>query len=119
MHSSRRHQRPTGIYEVNMTPLIDVSLVLVVILMVAQPMACQSSIRVATAATAGRAAKEVTRADRIEITVMPGGEVRVNRYVVPRDGLASALRPLLASSATRLVVVRCEDGVTHGEFVGV
>jgi biopolymer transport protein ExbD len=39
-----------GIYEPNMTPLIDVSLVLVVILMVATPLALQSSIGVSRAA---------------------------------------------------------------------
>ena len=102
-----------------MTPLIDVSLVLVVILMVATPMAFQSSIRVSTAATAGRKAQEVTRTDRVEITVLPNGELRVNRTVIPRASLQSTLGPLLAASTTRLVVVRCEDGVTHGDFVGV
>jgi biopolymer transport protein ExbD len=39
--------------------------------------------------------------------------------VVARDALAGALTPLLAASATRIVVVRCEDGVSHGAFVTV
>ena len=119
MRAPRRRPRETGIYDVNMTPLIDVSLVLVVILMVATPMAFQSSIRVSTAATAGRTAQEATRTDRIEITVLPQGELRVNRNVIPRASLAGTLAPLLAASTTRLVVVRCEDSVTHGDFVGV
>ena len=42
-------RRQTGIFEPNMTPLIDVSLVLVVILMVATPMAFQSAIWYAAA----------------------------------------------------------------------
>ena len=40
-HSDRRTDK--GIYETNLTPLIDVSLVLVVILLVATPLAFQSS----------------------------------------------------------------------------
>ena len=49
MSRSRRARGAEGIFEVNMTPLIDVSLVLVVILMVATPLALQSSIALGTA----------------------------------------------------------------------
>ena len=114
---TRRRGSGEGIYEPNMTPLIDVSLVLVVILMVATPMAFQSSIAVNAATSSGRAAAERARTERIELEVRTDGNVLVNQAVVPRDRLAAALRPLLESSATRLVVVRCDAGVTHGAFV--
>jgi biopolymer transport protein ExbD len=108
-----------GIHEPNMTPLIDVSLVLVVILMVATPMAFQSSIAVQRAAQAARAAAEQARTERIEIDVVSEFEVLVNRQRVPRQALGAVLRPMLEASATRQVVVRCDDAVTHGSFVGV
>jgi biopolymer transport protein TolR len=112
----RQHE---GIYEPNMTPLIDVSLVLVVILMVATPLAFQSSIAVQRAAKAGRKAALVTKSERVEITVLTTGTVVVNRNEIPRASLAPLLKPLLDASATKVVVVRCEDGVSHGAFVGV
>lgn len=108
-----------GIYEPNMTPLIDVSLVLVVILMVATPLAFQSGIAVNAAAKSGRAAKEKTRLERIELTLLPDGRVQVNRDVVERATLRVALEPLLAQSSNGLVVVRCDDGLPHGDFVSV
>ncbi len=108
-----------GIYEPNMTPLIDVSLVLVVILMVATPLAFQSSLAVHTAASSGKKAAEAARTERIELTVHADGTVGVNRMVVPREALALTLKPLLEHSATRTVVVRCDHEVTHGMFVGV
>lgn len=117
-----RRGRPAngdGIYEPNMTPLIDVSLVLVVILMVATPLAFQSGIAVNSAAAGGRAAKEKARMERVELTVLPDGRVRVNRDVVERKALGAALRPLLAQSASGLVVVRCDDAIPHGDFVSV
>ena len=44
MHTrDEAHGKIDGIHEVNMTPLIDVALVLVIILMVATPLAFQSS----------------------------------------------------------------------------
>ena len=58
MPSFSRRPVEAGIHEPNMTPLIDVSLVLVVILMVATPMAFQSGIAVQSANRSGRRAPE-------------------------------------------------------------
>src|SRR5690349_22833719 len=98
MRPTRRPNDP-GIHEPNLTPLIDVSLVLVVILMVATPMAFQSGIAVQTAGAAGRAAAVQAHDDRIEITVLASGRVRVNRAEIALDQLETTLRPLLATSA--------------------
>lgn len=112
-----RHEE--GIFEPNMTPLIDVSLVLVVILMVATPLAFQSSIAVQKAAQTGQAAKYSAHSERVEITILSSDVVVVNRSQVPRSSLVALLKPLLDASATKLVVVRCEDAVPHGAFVAV
>jgi biopolymer transport protein ExbD len=119
----RRRKRgagaPDGIHDVNMTPLIDVSLVLVVILMVATPMAFQSSIAVQRAAKSGQKAERVAQAERIEIMIVSADSVTVNRAPVPRNRIEGTLRSLLERSATRTVVVRCADAVSHGTFVDI
>jgi biopolymer transport protein ExbD len=102
-----------------MTPLIDVSLVLVVILMVATPLTLQSGIAVNGAARSGRSAAHVRKIERIELSVRDDGTVDVNHRVVQRDSLAAALAPLLADSPTGSVVVQCGDHVAHGTFVSV
>jgi biopolymer transport protein ExbD len=107
------------IHDVNMTPLIDVSLVLVVILMVAMPLAFQSSIAVRQASASGRKAQVESKAERIEIEIRDNDLLVVNRTGVPRELLAEHLGPLLAQSSTRRVIVRCAPGVVHGVFVGV
>jgi biopolymer transport protein ExbD len=112
-----RHEE--GIFEPNMTPLIDVSLVLVVILMIATPLAFQSSIAVQRAAQEGRRAAIIADTERIEITILTPETVVVNRNQIPRSGLTQQLRPLLDASGTKVVVIRCENGVSHGAFVGV
>jgi biopolymer transport protein ExbD len=114
----KRGRIAEGIFEVNMTPLIDVSLVLVVILMVATPMAFQSSIGVRSAAATGKAA-QASRAEWIEITIVAEDSMRVNRSLVSRASLESTVRSLLATSPTRQVVVRCAERVSHGTFVSV
>lgn len=119
MIRSRRARGAEGIFEVNMTPLIDVSLVLVVILMVATPLTLQSSIALGTARSAGRTGVSAPQLERIEIVVLSDENVRVGPDVVPRAELARVLSPLLESSSTREVVVRCADGVSYGAFVNV
>lgn len=108
-----------GIYEPNMTPLIDVSLVLVVILMVATPLAFQSAVAVRTAASSGRASAARTDADRIEVNVAADGALAVDRAPVMRDSLEGAIRRRLGGSRSRMVVVHCDPTVTHGLMVGV
>ncbi len=108
-----------SIHDVNLTPLIDVSLVLVVILMVAMPLAFQSSIAVRQASASGRKAPVESEAERIEIEIPDNELVVVNRTELPREMLAEQLGPLLAQSSTGRVIVRCAPGVAHGIFVGV
>jgi len=112
-----RHEE--GIFEPNMTPLIDVSLVLVVILMVATPLAFQSSIAVQRAAQAARKAAIIADAERIEITIVSQETVLVNKNEIPRESLPALLKPLLEASPSKVVVVRCADNVPHGSFVSV
>lgn len=108
-----------GINEPNMTPLIDVSLVLVVILMVATPLAFQSSIALRSAAASGQKARQQAPTDRIELAIHADGTIGINRMVVPREALTVTLKPLIAQSSTGFVVVRCDDGVAHGAFVSI
>ena len=114
-----RMRNPESIFEPNMTPLIDVCLVLVVILMVATPMAFQSSIGVQKAAKAGKAAAIAVKSERVEISIVSADTVTVNRTTVVRKDLPLLLKPLLQLSNTKTVIVHCADTVPHGAFVGV
>jgi len=109
----------SGIYDPNMTPLIDVSLVLVVILLVATPMALQSSISVQKSAASAQKAAEQVRVERVEITVVTPDSVIVNRQGISRAQLNPTLVSLLQASTTRDVAIRCRPEISHGTFVGV
>ena len=114
-------RRPGGgeNHEVNLTPLIDVSLVLVVILLLATPLAFQSSIGLRSARASGRQAEEQAPETRIEVTVVSEDSLRVNRRLVARADLGPHLAPLLAASTDGTVIVTCADRVSHGTFVAV
>ena len=106
-------------HEVNMVPLIDVSLVLVVMLLLATPLAFESRIDVANASRSAKQAEEVEKSERVEISVVSEDSVRVNRQLVARTNIAEALTPLMEASADGGVVVACAPRVSHGAFVDV
>jgi len=105
--------------EVNLTPLIDVSLVLVVILLLATPLAFESSFGVRKTADTARRASQEKREARIELAIQTDEVVLVNRRAVPMADLDAALKPLMKDATSRRVTVRCANGVTHGTFVHV
>ena len=104
---------------VNLTPLIDVSLVLVVILLLATPFALESSIAVQRSGGAARQKAREERQEYIELKVVSEDSVQVNHRSIARNQLAATLVPLLERSSRRQVVVRCGDEVSHGTFVDV
>ena len=104
---------------VNMTPVIDVSLVLVVILLLATPLAFESSIAVRRSPEAAAQAPDPRSMERIEVDVLSETRVQVNRQTVERGVLKETLSPLLQASANGIVTVSCRDGVSHGAFVDV
>lgn len=105
--------------DVNLTPLIDVSLCLVVILLLATPLAFETTLGLNRTSPTGRQAPESDDHARVELHVVSDDLVVVNRSEVPTADLADVLRPLLTGESLVPVVVSCEDDVTHRTFVSV
>ncbi len=105
--------------DVNMTPLIDVSLVLVIILLLATPLAFESSLALRQTATAMANTSEEAVVAQVSLDILSDSEVRVNEDVVQVQNLPETIAPLLAMAASKEVAVRCADQVSHGTFVQV
>lgn len=119
MTRKKSQKRTAGLHEINMTPLIDVSLVLVVMLLLLTPLAFESSIAIRKAAASAKKSEKREKEERVELKIISNDEVMVNRKIVSRGELASTLKPLLESKVQRRVVIDCDDGVSHGVFVEV
>ena len=102
-----------------MTPLIDVSLVLVVILLLATPLALESSIAVRNSERSGKVAEKIEEKKRLELNIVDEETIRVNRTIVDRALLAAMITPLIRENPDQIVVVSCADQVSHGTFVWV
>jgi biopolymer transport protein ExbD len=114
-----RRQQQSDDAAVNVTPLIDVSLVLVVILLLATPLAFESSIGVKSPDRSGRKAMRDDKSARVELTLVDEDNVRVNRTLVARSDLMATLKPMIDQSDERVVTVACAEEISHGAFVDV
>jgi biopolymer transport protein ExbD len=104
------------ITKVNVTPIIDVALVLVIILLVTAPMITATDLRITLPEAHTRAAEDERN---LSITLGPEGDVKVDRDVVPRSRLVETLRARLAATPDELVVVCADAGVPYSKVEGL
>jgi biopolymer transport protein ExbD len=105
-----RVQRPELITKVNVTPIIDVALVLVIILLVTAPMMSVSDLPVNLPQARTREAEDQRN---VCVTIGAGGEMAVDDQTVRAEGLEPALALRLAEPGNHdvLVVLRADRQV--------
>ena len=106
---------PDIITKVNVTPIIDVALVLVIILLVTAPLMSVADLPVNLPQARTREAEDERN---ISVTLTAAGELAVDEHRVPPGGLVSALRARLAMAGNDnvLVVVRADTGLSYAEL---
>ncbi len=105
------------IRNINMTPLIDVSLVVVVMLLLMTPLAFESSIGLGRSRQGEPAVEEGYT--QLVLHIVSEDSVNVNGTLVARTALDQVIKPMISDHGETRVVVRCEDFVSHGAFVNV
>ncbi len=112
--SSRRIAPANGelITKINVTPIIDVALVLVIILLVTAPMLSVADLKVDLPQARTR---EAEGERNVSITLGPNGELAVDHDVISPAMLGNVLRDKMAEpgNADVMVVVRADSGAPH------
>ena len=118
MLTFKKPKQDTPITDINVTPLVDVCLVLVIIFMVISPLAMQAAIEVAS--SKARAAKGQTAIiDNVRVDLDEKGGLRVNGRNVQWDQLGYAVKHALSASKDKLVGVNAAPGAKVGQVVEV
>jgi biopolymer transport protein TolR len=106
--------------DINVTPLVDVVLVLLIIFMVVTPL-LEKDIPVRTPDS--EKVEDVTNVpqDQIVVYVNRNGEMRINTEHVGQGDYVPRLKTLLdpKASVDRIVFIVAEDGCNYGKFVHV
>ena len=105
--------------DINMTPLIDVMLVLLVIFMITAPLMA-SSLKMDLPKTA--AAQPLDTTDSVTLAVTADGQIHVNEQVLQRDDLVQMLKSTAKRTPQPDVLVRADAHVPYGrvaELIGL
>jgi len=100
--------------EINVTPLVDVMLVLLVIFMVTAPMMQQGvQVNLPKAETKAMTTLEET----VVVTVDKSGKVFLNKDEIPPADLRNRLTTMFAAREKKEVFLKADAGVPYGEVV--
>lgn len=101
--------------DINVTPLVDVCLVLLIIFMVVLP-SMVNGVEVSLPQTSSTSSVD----ERVlPVTVKSDGSVYIGSLVIRRDEVRSSLRHLRTTEASRPIAVRADKRVPYGDVVTV
>jgi biopolymer transport protein TolR len=103
--------------EINVTPLVDVMLVLLIIFMVTAPMLTQG-LDVALPQAEGKSF-ELASSDPAKVTITSAGAVYVDGTAVGSENLELSLGPMLRSRKITRALLEADQGVPYGRVVAV
>ncbi len=101
--------------EMNVTPLVDVVLVLLIIFMVITPLLTKQMPLSVPSRVEAQAATPTN--ESLVVTVDANGHTRINRDQVERNELRARLAPLVAARADRTVFFDADDNAPYGAAV--
>jgi len=103
-------------HEINVTPFIDVMLVLLIIFMVAAPLA---TVDIGVNLPASTAPEQPRPDKPVFVTIKPDLSVAVGETIVPRDGLSAALDGATNTHRDETIFIRADKAVSYGELMEV
>jgi biopolymer transport protein ExbD len=103
-------------HEINVTPFIDVMLVLLIIFMVAAPLA---TVDIGVNLPASTAPEQPRPDKPVFVTVKPDLTIAVGETIVSRDALPSALDTVTNNHKDETIFLRGDKALSYGELMEV
>ncbi len=121
-HKSKRYIAAAGTpnSDINITPLVDVVLVLLIIFMVVTPL-LEKDISVRVPKTEQVEEKTEVPPDQLVVRIEPNGDVTINNAKCPQPEFVDRLTAILKKKPAndKLVFLAADDSVNYGTLVSV
>jgi biopolymer transport protein ExbD/biopolymer transport protein TolR len=105
--------------DINVTPMVDVMLVLLIIFMVITPM-LQKGVSVTLAKTDNPIKMpEADKEDSLIVAIMRDGKIYFNSDVVSAESLTDKVKDKLANKSDKRIFVKADAGAKYGDVVAV
>jgi biopolymer transport protein TolR len=114
--NNRRNGGREPLANINITPLVDVMLVLLIIFMVTASMG-QQGINVNLPRVKAKAMK--ISEDMIVVSIDNNLRVYINSEEVPIEGLSDRLKEIYSSRKNKSIFLKSDKGVVYGDFIKV
>jgi biopolymer transport protein ExbD len=106
---------PPAVSDINVTPLVDVMLVLLIIFMVITPL-LQKNVSVDLARAANpRAMPDDDREDAIEVAVTRDGKIALKKDFMNVDDITPKIRDMISSRLDKTVYIRADARAKYGD----
>jgi biopolymer transport protein TolR len=102
--------------EINVTPLVDVMLVLLIIFMITAPLLAKG---VKVNLPQAKAAAPLNQKDPIVVTVDKDGKIFLGADEIAPNGLIDGVHAMMGDDANRVVHVRGDNEAVYGQVVAV
>lgn len=112
--SSERKVKSSFISEINMTPFVDVCLVLLIIFMVTAPFAI-SGVNVQLPKTQAKSLSLTS--ESLVLSIDKKGEYYLGKVLVKVDELESAIKDSLKNEEHPAIFIRADDGIPYGKVM--
>jgi biopolymer transport protein TolR len=103
---------------INVTPLVDITLVLLIIFMVTARFISEPSIGVTLPKSSSSSAGEASEKN-VFLTIDQSHQIYLNNSPVAKDKLGENIRQLLAKRADLNLIIRADKNISHGEVISI
>jgi biopolymer transport protein TolR len=103
---------------INVTPLVDITLVLLIIFMVTARFISEPSIGVTLPKSSSSSAGEASEKN-VFLTIDQSHQIYLNNSPIAKDKLGDSIRQLLAKRADLNLIIRADKNISHGEVISI